>query len=470
MTDFYRAFEDKNRGSRKLVTERLKVYMPFIEPLTNIYKKAAALDLGCGRGEWLELLIGQKFAALGIDIDGQMLAACHELKLNVIQTDALTYLKQQTNDSYTVISAFHVVEHISINDVKQLVDEAFRVLKPGGLLIMETPNPENIVVATNNFYLDPTHIRPVPQQLLSFIAEFAGFARVKVLGLQEDKGLKQKKYATLADVLAGASPDYAIIAQKEAPAKITSQFDEPFSREYGISLQTLMTSWQQKQNEQIKITQKVASTTDDLHKRISVVEETLCKEASQTLELHAASLQQLQQMNNTLQQKFTEMEKLQTTNQHYWQLAEQRQQQINALTNSWSWRITLPLRFLADCLKAPTKSFSNAVKWPFIWLVKKLVRTVLDNPVKADKINNWLLQKLPFIHRHLRQFAIHRGLLSPVVGEDNTALVSPSNYSKKEAKYQRHASSNALQDVSHLTPRARQIFHDLTANIAGGKD
>ena len=85
---------------------------------------------------------------------------------------------------------------------------------PGGLLIMETPNPENIVVATRNFYLDPTHQRPIPPMLLAFVAEYAGFARVKTLRLQESKELVNKGDVSLQDVFAGASPDYAVVAQK----------------------------------------------------------------------------------------------------------------------------------------------------------------------------------------------------------------------------------------------------------------
>ena len=57
IADFYRAFEDRHRGARSLITRRLEVYLPFIAPLAQLYSPAAAIDLGCGRGEWLELLI-----------------------------------------------------------------------------------------------------------------------------------------------------------------------------------------------------------------------------------------------------------------------------------------------------------------------------------------------------------------------------------------------------------------------------
>lgn len=606
MTEFYRAFEDKHRGSRELITERLQVYLPFIEPLTDIYPQATALDLGCGRGEWLELLSSHKFNSLGIDIDENMLSACRALKLNVTQAEAeaLAYLKQQSNETYALVSAFHVVEHISFDDLKQLVEEAFRVLKPGGLLIMETPNPENIEVATNNFYLDPTHIRPLPQQLLSFIAEFTGFARVKVLRLQEDKALHQKQQLTLSDVITGASPDYAVIAQKQATAEIISQFDQPFSQEYGLSLQQLLESWQINYNDvlarnqqhnkklmkmedkmdgvqhiqslQRQDTEKVMFMTDVLSQRVDTLDKAICETISksefvtvadeikeqidlvrlkseqaeiknnslqndvaglsqhlerawllvekqqetghevtkQALDRYAESLKQVHQANTALQLKLTDIEKLQNSlttlqteaiqyqreqqdlqaqlddakalnnlycsqlasvkaeladvhtanhnhytelqatktelknlhasNHHHWLLAEQRQQQINALMNSWSWRITWPLRFLLDFFKTPLESFINLVKWPLIWPAKKLIGKMLANPTRAARINNWLMHKLPFVHRHLRQFAIHRGLMKEVHNFSSPFTENCDSSPHRQNQYQKNDQSEEV--------------------------
>ena len=141
----------------------------------------------------------------------------------------LLYLSALPDESQAVVSAFHVVEHITFDQLGTLVAEALRVLKPGGLLIMETPNPENIVVATRNFYLDPTHQRPIPSMLLAFVAEYAGFSRVKTLRLQESKELVNKGDVSLQDVFAGASPDYAVVAQKHAPEDVLALTSDPFS-------------------------------------------------------------------------------------------------------------------------------------------------------------------------------------------------------------------------------------------------
>ena len=237
---FYRAFEDRYRGSRDLIKDRLTAYRPFVSPLLDIYHPAAAIDLGCGRGEWLELLSAWGFTAKGVDLDVGMLSAAQELGFEVAHGDAIAHLTGQASDSTAIVSAFHLVEHLPFDDLRKLIGEALRVLKPGGLLIMETPNPENIVVATRNFYLDPTHQKPIPSDLLAFAAEHAGFYRVKTVRLQESKSLLEKTEINLLDAIGGASPDYAVIAQKEAPKDILSRFDEAFSSEYGLSQETLL--------------------------------------------------------------------------------------------------------------------------------------------------------------------------------------------------------------------------------------
>lgn len=236
---FYRAFEDRHRGSREIIKSRLAPYLPFIQPLAEQYPGAPALDLGCGRGEWLEVLAATDLTPLGVDRDEDMLNACHVLGLSACQGDAVEYLCTQPVNSQAIVSAFHVVEHLRFDDLRKLVAEALRVLKPGGLLIMETPNPENIAVATCHFYLDPTHRRPIPPALLSFVAEFHGFRRVKIIRLHESTELAQCETPALKDVFQGVSPDYAVIAQKEAETDMLAATQKAFDQEYGLTLETL---------------------------------------------------------------------------------------------------------------------------------------------------------------------------------------------------------------------------------------
>ena len=233
---FYRAFEDKHRGSRALIKERQRVYLPLIQPLVALYPNAAALDLGCGRGEWLELLVETGFNAQGIDLDDGMLAECRARGLSVQTQDALTALQSLPANSQAVVSGFHFAEHIPFEVLQQVVQEALRVLKPAGLLILETPNPENVVVGTANFYLDPSHNRPLPPLLMAFLPEYYGFERVKVLRLQEPIQLAQARRISIHDVLGGVSPDYAIVAQKHAPPQILQRVSQAFDREYGVTL------------------------------------------------------------------------------------------------------------------------------------------------------------------------------------------------------------------------------------------
>lgn len=239
MTHFYRAFEDRHRGSRELIKSRLAAYVPFLAPLPAVAFPCHALDLGCGRGEWLELLGERGIAAHGVDLDDGMLAACRERGLDAKNGDALSALRAQPDASLTLVSAFHLVEHIPFEAVQELIAEALRVLKPGGLLIMETPNPENVVVGASNFYTDPSHLRPIPPLLLDFAVEFVGFARHKIVRLQEPEALRDAPRLELINVFNGVSPDYSIVAQKAAEAPISAAFDSAFAISFGLDLTTL---------------------------------------------------------------------------------------------------------------------------------------------------------------------------------------------------------------------------------------
>ena len=212
--DFYRAFEEKYRGPRECIKLRLQVYRQFIEPIKTLYSDLKAVDLGCGRGEWLEVLGEAGFYPHGVDVDDGMLADCETLGLSYVKEDAIQHLKSLPNESQVVVSGIHIAEHLPFNALQALVIEALRIPKPCGLLILETPNPENIVVGATNFYLDPTHERPIPPELLIFLTDYYGFARSKILRLNEAPKLSNSDQVQLYDVISGASPDYAVIAQK----------------------------------------------------------------------------------------------------------------------------------------------------------------------------------------------------------------------------------------------------------------
>jgi hypothetical protein len=120
-----------------------------------------------------------------------------------------------------------------------LIAEALRVLEPGGLLIMETPNPENLVVGASTFYLDPSHVRPVPPDLLAFAVEYAGFQRHKIVRLNEAADLHADRKVSLLEVLAGASPDYSVVGQKAGAPQDLALFDPAFASADGIEFSDL---------------------------------------------------------------------------------------------------------------------------------------------------------------------------------------------------------------------------------------
>jgi len=243
--NFYRAFEERYYAPRKIIKKLREQYLPFVERLVSIYPSGNTFDIGCGRGEWLELMQEFDLNPYGVDLDEGMLSECRKLNLPAEKGDAVDYLFSLPSSSQIVVTAFHVVEHISFEKLHSLVKESLRILKPGGLLIMESPNPENIAVSTCNFYLDPTHLRPIPSKLLAFLPEYYGFNRVKILRLQESKNIVQSKSITLHNVIYGVSPDYAVIAQKSAPYDVLQKFDSIFQVQYGLSLDELLERYDQ---------------------------------------------------------------------------------------------------------------------------------------------------------------------------------------------------------------------------------
>ena len=318
-SNFYRAFEDKYRGSRDLIKSRLEVYLPFIEKIKKTQTKLKAIDLGCGRGEWLELLNENGYEAEGIDLDEGMLEACRQRGFDVKRQDVIESLQNLDENSISIISGFHIVEHLPFEVLQTLVQESLRVLAPGGLLILETPNPENIKVATENFYRDPTHIRPIPSELLSFLPEHYEFERTKVLRLQESKEFYSIKDVSLSDVIDGASPDYAIIAQKKANYELLNQFDELFTKEYGLPLKSLMSRFEDR---------------------------------LLTIEQNAAQAEQraTQAEQNTAQAEQNAAQAEQNAAQAE-QNAAQAVQYTELILNSNSWKITQPLRSISSFLR-----------------------------------------------------------------------------------------------------------------------
>jgi O-antigen chain-terminating methyltransferase len=335
VADFYQAFENKFRGDRQLIKNRLSVYLPFIQPLKNLYPDGPVIDLGCGRGEWLELLDENGgFTPRGVDLSETMLANAKAQGLLVDKKDALVCLKELPEGSQSIVSGFHIAEHLEFTELQMLVGEAHRVLKPGGLLILETPNPENIIVSTTGFYMDPTHLQPLPPDLLEFLATYEGFGRTKIIRLQEPYDLERHGRVTLLNVLDGVSPDYAVVAQKQADTTVLAFFDQPFEGNYGLTLSALATRYSLEQS-------KTVAQGDERYQEISNTSRELA-------EGHSHLAEQLHLLEESHQGLVLRLQQLE--NQTIAALAREAD-----LLSSKSWRYTQILRRIANWFRAGGK-------------------------------------------------------------------------------------------------------------------
>jgi len=181
----YVEFEDLFRGTREDIKGRVKYYLPFVEEVYKKTNKSPILDIGCGRGEWVELLKENNYNATGIDTNKIMVKRCKDLGLDVKEGDVIEYLRNQKDNSLSVITGFHVMEHLPFKVLIKLFDESLRVLKPGGMILFETPNPENINVGAYTFYYDPTHVKPLVPDTIRFIAEQRGFVNTNIIRLHK---------------------------------------------------------------------------------------------------------------------------------------------------------------------------------------------------------------------------------------------------------------------------------------------
>ena len=214
---FYVAFEDRFRGRRDDIVERLKFYLPRIAQAQVGTQDFPILDLGCGRGEWLELLRDAGCIAKGLDINRVMLDQCQARGLEVIESDVIAYLTSLPDASLGAVTGFHIIEHLPFPLLMKLFNETLRVLKPGGLAIFETPNPQNLLVGSNNFYLDPSHLHPLPSLLSEFLLEHIGFYPVEIVDLNPNQDSCPDNGSKLAELVNNyfyGPQDYAVIGYK----------------------------------------------------------------------------------------------------------------------------------------------------------------------------------------------------------------------------------------------------------------
>lgn len=180
--DFYHDFEERFRGSRELILDRLKMYVPIVHKHLPDWSLGHFVDIGSGRGEWLDILRDEGATDyVGVDLNERQNAISAERGHPVVCADCLEYLTEQPANSIDLITGFQIIEHLPLSVFMELLKSCYYVLKPGGMILFETQNPQNLIVGADMFYVDPSHIRPIEPKLTEFLVDYSGFQEVRII-------------------------------------------------------------------------------------------------------------------------------------------------------------------------------------------------------------------------------------------------------------------------------------------------
>lgn len=223
----YADFTDHFRGSTAAVTAKLAGYLPDVRRLVGAGAGAGAgvVDLGSGRGEWLAMLRDVGVPASGVDASSAFVEAGRARGLDLVHGDAVAYLQGLPPDSLDMVTAFHLIEHLDVEKLLALLSASRHALRPGGCVLLETPNPSNLRMAACDFYNDPTHRSPLPPALTEYLVSASGFGEVEVRPVNPNRspfgpggsGDGQQVGQLVALTLYGPQ-DYAVLGYKPQPA------------------------------------------------------------------------------------------------------------------------------------------------------------------------------------------------------------------------------------------------------------
>ncbi|MGA3240370.1 MAG: class I SAM-dependent methyltransferase [Bryobacteraceae bacterium] len=206
----YGKFAEKFRGPEEYVKNGQRIYLP------DFSGRQSVLDIGCGRGEFLEMMRDAGVPARGIDLSEESVAICRAKGLNAEVADLFLYLNELQEASLDGIFCSQVVEHLAPERLPEMIKLCAASLARGGVIAIETPNPECLAIFATHFYLDPTHTRPVPSALLAFYMEEFGVGRIETRKLApavDSMPSLAELPAAFRDGFFGAL-DYAILGKK----------------------------------------------------------------------------------------------------------------------------------------------------------------------------------------------------------------------------------------------------------------
>ena len=235
-SDFYLKFENKFRGSREQILDSLEIYNDILASVYANCPIKTVVDIGCGRGEWLEHCKNKGFKPVGVERNNQMFLKCQSQGFNVLLGDAFEVLKDIADNSVSIVTGFHFIEHINNEKLNTILCEIHRVLSPAGVLIFETPSIDNLSVSSKLFYLDPTHINPInPDEIIFRLTHF-GFSQAKYFYMKPGPLVDSYPLA-MTRILNGVSQDLLILACKSSFIKFPDyeEFYQTMTRNSSIS-------------------------------------------------------------------------------------------------------------------------------------------------------------------------------------------------------------------------------------------
>ena len=320
---FYLRFENLHRGGTKTLLAKFRVYEPIISLICCEANNPKFLDIGCGNGEFLTFISCFGGDVIGIEKNSAYLKGENN-KILLEHSDALTWLKRQDDSSFDFVSAIHVIEHLEFSYLYEMVGEIKRVLKENGIILFETPNPDNVTVATKNFYTDPTHLRLIPYSLLSFVIKDHGFSVTHKWGVNESPHVE--KSTCIYDVIGGASPDYTIFGLVNQNA-FGGKVENVLSKPKGRTTKEMCDLFEARYQHDYSIISKELKKIDD----------------------------KIFEQNCYYRDQMFEVSKEIVRLRHSFEL------ELSSIYKSKSWKVTAPLRFIVNRLRIGKKIISNAL-------------------------------------------------------------------------------------------------------------